>query len=123
MLCTAVSDTMAMACAGARWPHSALAFSLGDATSFGGVRRHHVFAAAAALGLAHNTATREFDKMLAALPREADKLIAAIAARQDDALARCPAPDVARNHVAGEMRMLHAARTIVLAEMCAQLAG
>lgn len=123
MLCTAVYDTVAMAGAAARWPHSALAFSLGDAATFGGTRRRHIFDAAAALGLTHGTATREFDKMLAALPREADKLIAAIAAGRDDALARCPEPDLARNNFAGEMRMLRSARAIVIAEMCAQLAG
>jgi serine/threonine-protein kinase HipA len=123
MLCTAVYDTKALAGAGAKWPNSALAFSLGDAATFGGVRRHHLFDAATALGLAQSTAKRELDSMLAALPREADKLIAAIEAGQDAVLAHSPGPEMARNHLAGEMRMLRAARLIVIAEMCAQLAS
>jgi serine/threonine-protein kinase HipA len=122
LLCTAVYDTRALAGAGARWPHSELAFSLGDARTFGGVRRRHLFDAATALGLTPRTATRELDHMLASLPREADQLIAAIEASQDEVLASCPEPKVARNHFAGEMRMLRAARLIVIAEMCAQLA-
>jgi serine/threonine-protein kinase HipA len=123
MLCTAVYDTKALAGAGARWPNSELAFSLGDARTFGGVRRQHLLDAATALGLAPRTATRELDKMLASLPPEADKLIAGIEASQDEMLAHCPDPKLARNHFAGEMRMLRAARLIVIAEMGAQLAG
>jgi serine/threonine-protein kinase HipA len=123
MLCTAVYDTRALAGAGAKWPDSELAFSLGSAKTFGGVRRQHLFDAATALGLAPRTATRELDSMLAALPREADKLVAAIEASQDEVLAHSPQPQLARNHFGGEMRMLRAARLIVIADMCAQLAG
>ncbi|MDB5920613.1 MAG: protein HipA [Massilia sp.] len=122
MLCTAVYDTRTFAGTGARWPDSALAFSLGDARTFGGVRRQHLLDAATALGLAPRTATRELDSMLAALPREADKLIAAIEAGQDEVLAHSPQPELARNFFAGETRMLRAARLIVMADMCAQLA-
>ena len=123
MLCTAVYDTRAMAGAAARWPNVELAFSLGDSKTFGAVRRHHLFDAGTALGLAPRTATRELDTMLAALPREADKLIGAIEAGQDDVLAHCAKPAMARHHFAGEMRMLRTARAIVIAEMCAQLAA
>lgn len=123
LLCTAVYDTRALAGTGARWPNSELAFSLGDARTFGGVRRRHLFDAAAALGLAPRTATRELDTMLAALPREADRLIAGIELGQDEVLAHCPEPALVRNHFAGEMRMLRAARLIVIADMCAQLAA
>lgn len=123
MLCTAVYDTRAMAGAGAKWPNSELAFSLGDARTFGGVRRQHLLDAATALGLAPGTAMRELDNMLASLPREADKIIARIEASRDEVLANCPQPELARHHFAGEMRMLRAARQIVIAEMCAQLAG
>lgn len=122
MLCTAVYDTRAMAGAGARWPNVELAFSLGDAKIFGAVKRHHLFDAATALGLAPRTAMRELDTMLAAMPREADQLIGAIEAGQDEVLAQCAEPALARHHFAGEMRLLRAARTIVIAEMCAQLA-
>ena len=69
MLCTAVYDTRVLAGAGARWPNSELAFSLGDAGTFGGVRRQHLLDAATALGLAPRTATRELDNMPASLPR------------------------------------------------------
>lgn len=33
----------------------------------------------------------------------------------------CPDPEAARKHIAGELRMLRAARHIVLADMCRQL--
>lgn len=65
--------------------------------TFEGVRREHILVAAKVLGLAETTATRELDRMLKATPAEADKLIA------------------------GELRMLRAARHIVLADMCRQL--
>ena len=122
MLCTAVYDTKAMAGANARWPNSELAFSLGDAKSFAGVRREHILGAGTALGLAARTATRELDVMLTTLPREADRLIAAIEAVQEGMLANCPDPEAARRHFDGEMRLLRAARRIVLAEMCRRLA-
>ncbi len=123
MLCTAVYDTRAFGGDSARWPHTELAFSIGDATSFGEVRRAHLLAAGSALGLSTRTAVRELDALLAAVPREADKLVAAIQAAQDDALAHCPDPERARHYFAGEMRLLRAARGIVFAEMAAQLAA
>lgn len=122
MLCTAVYDTRAMAGGSARWPNTELAFSLGEAKTFGALRREHVLDAGKALGLAPRTATRELDGMLVTLPREADLLIAAIEASHGAVLAHCPDPASARKHFAGEMRMLRAARLIVFAEMCRQLA-
>lgn len=123
MLCTAVYDTRAMAGDNAKWPNTELAFALGEVSTFGALRREHLIGAAAALGLAQRTAIRELDAMLANLPREADLLIAAIAQRQGDTLAHCPDPDSARKHFAGEMRMLRAARLMVFAQMCRQLAS
>lgn len=121
LLCTAVYDTRAMANDNARWPNTPLAFSLGDAKTFEGVRRDHIVTAAKALGLADTTATRELNRMLKAIPAEADKLIAEIEGNAAQDIAACPDPEAARKHIAGELRMLRAARHIVLADMCRQL--
>lgn len=121
LLCTAVYDTKAMANHNARWPSTQLALSLGDAKTFEGVRREHIVVAAKVLGLAATTATRELDRMLKAVPVEADKLIVEIEANAVQDIAACPDPEAARKHIAGELRMLRAARHIVLADMCRQL--
>lgn len=121
LLCTAVYDTKALANDNARWPNTRLALSLNDATSFASVRREHVLAAGKSLGLAEMTATRELDRMLKAVPAEADKLIAEITAQAENDIAACPDPEAARTHIGGELRMLRAARHIVLADMCRQL--
>lgn len=123
MLCTAVYDTKAMGGDSALWPHTELAFSIGEAKTFGDITREHLLTAGAGLGLSERTAIRELDDLLTALPREADKLIGLIQGFQDHSLANCPDPDTARYYFAGEMRMLRAARGIVFAEMAARLAG
>jgi len=122
MLCTAVYDTKALAADNARWPHTELAFSLGDAKTFGGVRRAHILAVGEGLGLTERTATRELDRLLNMLPLEADKIIAHIEARADADIASCPDPEGGRAHIGGELRILRAARHVVLADMCRQLA-
>ena len=121
LLCTAVYDTRAMGNDNARWPNTQLVLSLGDAQSFARVRREHILAAGKTLGLGEGTATRELDRLLRAMPAEADKLIAEIEAQVESDVAICPDPAAARQHIAGELRMLRAARHIVLAEMCRQL--
>jgi serine/threonine-protein kinase HipA len=121
LLCTAVYDTKALGNDHARWPHTALAFSLGDAATFAGVTRAHLVAAAGALGLNEKTAIRELNRMVKAIPAEADKLIAEIAAGSVLDIAASPDPKAAGRHAAGEQRMLRAVRHIVLAEMCRQL--
>lgn len=123
MLCTAVYDTKALSGDSARWPHTELAFSIGEAKTFGDIRRDHLLRAGTVLGLAERTAIRALDDLLAAVPREADKLIAVIQGSQEDTLSHCPDPETARHHFAGEMRMLRAARAIVFAGMCDRLAG
>lgn len=88
------------------------------------VKRRHtidILAAAKVLGLAAATAIRELDRMLKAVPAEADKLIAEIETNAVTDIAACPDPEAARKHIAGELRMLRAARHIVLADMCRQL--
>lgn len=121
LLCTAVYDTRALASDHARWPNTPLALSLGDARTFADVRRAHILAAGDSLGLAKKTAARELDRMLKAVPVEADKLIAEIGVRVENDIAICPEPELARMHIAGELRMLRAVRHIVLADMCRQL--
>ncbi len=121
MLCTAVYDTKAFAGDGARWPHTELAFAVGDAKTFGDIEREHLLMAGKVLGLAERTIRRELDDLLAAVPREADKLIEVIQSEQDQSLENCPDPDAARLFLAGEMRLLRAARGIVFAEMTARL--
>jgi serine/threonine-protein kinase HipA len=122
LLCTAVYDTKAMANENAKWPGTALAFSLGDVYTFADVRRDHVLEAGRILGLAEATAERELVRMLKAVPAEADKLIAEIGGRAAHEAATCPEPDAAAQHIAGELRLLAAIRHIVLADMCRQLA-
>lgn len=121
LLCTAVYDTRALGNDNARWPNTALAFSLGDAATFAGITREHMIDAAKALGLNERTAIRELNRMVKAIPAEADKLIAEIAASSIKDFAASPDPEAAGLHAAGEQRMLRAIRHIVLAEMCQQL--
>ncbi|HEX8402992.1 MAG TPA: HipA domain-containing protein [Duganella sp.] len=122
MLCTTVYETRAFAADNARWPHSELAFSLPGARTFGEVRRAHVLAAGASLGLARGTAVRELDRLLSALPAAADKLIEEIEADIGAQVAACPDPAAAGVHIAGELRLLRAIRHVVLNDMRAQLA-
>jgi serine/threonine-protein kinase HipA len=122
MLCTTVYDTRAFAADNAKWPHTELAFSLPGAGTFGDVRRAHVLAAGAGLGLARGTAVRELDRLLTALPAAADKLIDEIQSDIRAQADRCPDPAAARVHIAGELRLLRAIRHVVLNDMCRQLA-
>lgn len=123
MLWTAVNDIKAMGGDSARWPHTELAFSIGDAKSFGDIKCEHLLTAGRKLGWAERTIIRELDDLLAAVPREADKLIDFIQDFQDESLANCPDPDTASHFFAGEMQMLRAACDIVIAEMTARLAA
>jgi serine/threonine-protein kinase HipA len=121
LLCTAVYETPACAGSDARWPRTALAFALDDATHFTDVSRDHVLRAGRALGLAEATARRELDGMLHALPAEADRLLGEME-RTLPALARnSPDPAAAADHVAGELRLLRAIRWVVIAEMIKRL--
>jgi serine/threonine-protein kinase HipA len=122
MLCTTVYDTRAFAAENAKWPRSELAFSLPGVRHFGDVRREHVLAAGASLGLARGTALRELNRLLTALPAAADKLIQEIEAGIHEQADRSPDPVAARVHIAGELRLLRAIRHVVLNDMCAQLA-
>ncbi len=123
MLCTTVYDTRAFAAENAKWPRSELAFSLPGVGTFGDVRREHVLAAGASLGLARGTAVRELDRLLSTLPPTADKLIEEIDADIRGQAERSPDPATAGAHIAGEMRLLRAIRHVVLNDMCVQLAS
>ncbi|MGH8857791.1 MAG: HipA domain-containing protein [Polaromonas sp.] len=122
LLCTAAYETRALADEKARWPDTALAFSLGNAKTFAAVTRAHVLEAGQALGLAATTAKRELDLFIKAVPLEADKLIADIEAHNEKDVAASPDPATTRAYLGGEMRMLGAVRHIVLTEMAQQLA-
>lgn len=122
LLCTAAYETKALADEKARWPDTALAFSLGNAKTFVAVTRAHVLEAGEALGLAATTAKRELDLFIKAVLLEADKLIADIEAHNEKDVAASPDPATTRAYLGGEMRMLGAVRHIVLAEMAQQLA-
>jgi serine/threonine-protein kinase HipA len=117
LLCTAVYDTPALGNEQARWPHTPLALAIGDAKTFAGVTRDHVIDAARMLKLTADTAARELDRLVEALPAAADRLLAAIEAKADKDVAASPDPEVTRAHVAGEMRMLRAARHVIIADM------
>jgi serine/threonine-protein kinase HipA len=122
LLSTAVYDTQAFADERARWPATALAFSLGDATSFGSVTRVHVLEAGRALGLAQATAQRELDRLVKELPVLADRLSQEISETTEQEIAASPDPQAARTFIGGEMRLLRAIRHIVLPQMVRQLA-
>ncbi len=122
LLSTAAYDTKAISPDNARWPHTSLALALNDATTFHSVTRRHLLDAGTVLGLAEKTAERELDGMLRAAPLQADKLVTEIVAQAEKAAAASPAPDAARRYFASETRLLGAARHIILADMCRQLA-
>jgi serine/threonine-protein kinase HipA len=122
LLCTAVYDTKAFANERGRWPATQLAFAIGDATSFSGVTRQHLIDAGMALGLGEATARRELDRLVKAVPIEVEKLCAEIEAGVEKAVAGCPNPEAARQHIAGELHMLRAIKHIVVRDMAQQLA-
>jgi serine/threonine-protein kinase HipA len=122
LLCTAAYETPALADDKARWPHTQLTLFLGDAKTFAAVTRQHVLEAGKILGLAEATSVRELDRLVRMVPAEADPLIAQIEGALEKEMAASPAPETARTYIGGEMRMLRAARHIVLADMVRQLA-
>jgi serine/threonine-protein kinase HipA len=117
LLCTAAYETRSLANEAARWPHTPLALTLGDATTFGSVTRRHVTEAAQLLGLNAATATRELDRLVKAVPAAADRLLMEIEANVDQDVAASPEPEVTRGCIAGELRLLRAVRHIVIADM------
>lgn len=122
LLCTAVYDTKALANERAHWPATQIALSLGEAKTFADVTRAHALSAGRALGLAATTAQRQLDRLIKAIPTEAAKLIGKINTDLERDIAASPDPTATRNHVGGEMRMLDAARHIVVNEMAKRLA-
>lgn len=117
LLSTAVYETSAIAGNDARWPETALALPLADASRFADVSRQHVLGAGVALGLNEATAKRELDRMIQALPIAADRLLADMEGLLSKLAAESPEPDAARRHVAGELRLLRAIRKVVVADM------
>jgi serine/threonine-protein kinase HipA len=122
LLCTAAYDTKALANERAHWPATQFALSLGEAETFADVTRSHALSAGQALGLAAATAQRQLDRLVKAVPKEAAKLIDKIRADLEHDIAASPDPATTRNHVGGEMRMLDAARHIVVNDMAKRLA-
>ena len=122
LLCTAVYDTKALANERAHWPATPFVLSLGEATTFADLTRSHALSAGRALGLAVATAERQLDRLRRAVPAEAAELVDKIHAELEHDIAASPDPAATRNHVGGEMRMLDAARHIVVNEMARRLA-
>jgi serine/threonine-protein kinase HipA len=122
LLCTAVYDTKALANERAHWPVTKFVVSLDEATTFADVTRSHALSAGRALGLAAATAQRQHDRLIKAVPTEAAKLIDKIHAELEHDIAASPDPTATRNYVGGEMRMLDAARHVVVNEMAKRLA-
>jgi len=121
LLSTAVYETQALANENARWPHTGLAFLLGDARTFSQVSRAHVLDAGRALGLSIATATREIDSLIRSIATEADKLLDEIEGNREELMANSPDPAATRMYQASEMRILRAIRHVVLADMMRQL--
>ena len=121
LLCTAVYETPAMGGAEARWPRTSLALAIGDAKTFAEVTRAQVVAAGRMLKLSPDTATRELDRLVKTMPVAADALLAQIETGVAHDVAASPDPEVTQAHVAGELRLLRAARHIVIADMVQML--
>ncbi len=117
LLCTAAYETRSLANEAARWPHTSLALTLGNATTFGSVTRRHVTEAAQLLGLNAATGTRELDRLVKVVPAAADHLLMEIEANVDHDVAASPEPEATRGYIAGELRLLRAVRHIVIADM------
>jgi serine/threonine-protein kinase HipA len=125
LLSTAVYDTKTIATtvdATARWPDTQLSLTIGTATRFADIRRHHLLDAGQTLGLAKATVEREIERMLKSLPAKADILSEAVESGFEKEGTHSPDIETARQHFAGELRVLRAIRKIVVAEMCRQLA-
>ncbi|RZS58214.1 HipA domain-containing protein [Sphaerotilus mobilis] len=121
LLSTAVYDTRALADERARWPATALAMPVGQATRFATVRRSDLIEAADTLGLSTATAQRETDRLIAAVRQRIGPLHAAI---ETESAALCAAsrdPSRARLTLACEQRLLGAMRHVVVAEMVQRL--
>ena len=121
LLCTAVYDMKAFDDAG-RWPGVDLALPLPGARQFADLRREHVVQAGEEMGLARQTAQREFARMHAAFPGTADKVLKVMATQRDAAMAASPHPNEARKHQAVEECVLQAIRHGIIAELNRQLA-
>lgn len=117
LLCTAAYETRSLANDAARWPHTSLALTLGDATTFGSITRRHITEAAQLLGLNTATANRELERLVKSVPAAADHLLTDIEANVDQDIAASPEPEVTRGYVAGELRLLRAVRHVVIADM------
>ena len=74
------------------------------------------------MGLARQTAQREFARMHAAFPGTADKVLKVMATQRDAAMAASPHPNEARKHQAVEECVLQAIRHGIIAELNRQLA-
>lgn len=121
LLSTAVYETRALANEKAQWPATPLTLPIGNATTFAAITLADLLAAGHQLGLPGATAKREIERMLRTIQVRSDVLIAQIESSLDDRIAEAPDSGMARRHVGGELRVLRAIRTIVLADMCRQL--
>ncbi len=115
LLCTAIYDTQAFS-SRPSWPRAPLALSLGEATRFDQVSRVTLLQAGQTLGLTPASAQRELNRMLTRLATQADHLLAEIEAGYPACIAASPEPQQAALHQAGELRLLHAIRHVVLAD-------
>lgn len=122
LLCTVVYDTKVFAGAKANWPHTQLAFELGDARRFSGVTRAHLTQAGKMLGLSPATATRELDRLIRVIPEQADKLLAEIVDQHESPIAPGTDTKAARAFFAGEARLLRTIRHLVISDMTLRLA-
>jgi len=123
LLSTAAYDTKALANERAHWPLSPLAITLGDAATFGEVRRAHLLEAARTLGMVAATAERMLNRMLNAILGNADRLIEQIENGNAQRLREASAADstVLQSAMAQEIRLLKTLRHVVLADMVKQL--
>jgi serine/threonine-protein kinase HipA len=114
LLSTAVYETRAFN-EQPRWPDVELALPLPGARHFGEVTRARVMEAADALGVPSAIAGRELSRFVGKAASEARGLIDRIEFENDSVT------ETARVHLAGEMRLVRAIETVVIAEAMARL--
>lgn len=116
LLCTGVYDTRALADDAAHWPATAMPIQLPGARTFGEVTRQSLLGAGEAMGVPAAICRRELDRLVRTLPREL-----AVLAQEFEQMADDLNDGPALPFLAGQRRLVHAIRHVVVADMVARV--
>jgi len=122
LLSTAVYETRALAGGRENWPHTELAFTLGEAKRFSDVTRGNIIAAGLHIGLAETTVLRVLNGFIDKLPGIATTLIEEVIATSQAKIAASPDPTRAQAFSAGDQRLLNSIRHIIIPDMLQRVA-